>query len=50
VTDDFLENPDTDDSPAIQKYFNGVDPLYKDKKHLATVKKFCREFGTLNAV
>jgi uncharacterized phage-associated protein len=49
IIDDFLKNPKVSDSPAIQKYFNGIDPLYMDEKRLKNVKKACRENGTTNA-
>jgi len=40
VMDDFFKNPDTNDSPAIKKYFGGIDPLYKDEEYLTEAKKF----------
>ena len=40
IMDDFFKNPDTNDSPAIKKYFGGIDPLYKDEEYLAEAKKF----------
>lgn len=39
VIDDFFRNPDTNDSPAIQKYF-GADPLYEDDEYLQEAKAF----------
>jgi len=40
VMDDFFKNPDPNDSPAIKKYFNGKDPLYKDEEYLEEAKRF----------
>ena len=40
VIDDFFSNPDILDSPAIQKYFNSVDPLYEDIDYLNEAKEF----------
>jgi hypothetical protein len=40
VMDDFFKNPDIKDSPAIKKYFGGIDPLYKDDEYLEEAKKF----------
>jgi uncharacterized phage-associated protein len=39
IVDDFFENPEVKDSPAIQRYFNGVDPLYMDKERLMDAKE-----------
>lgn len=41
--DDFFRNPDVDDSPAIKKYFNGVDPLYKTEDYLNEARQFYQE-------
>jgi hypothetical protein len=41
--EDFFENPDINDSPAIQKYFDGKDPLYKDVEFLKEAKQFYLE-------
>jgi hypothetical protein len=38
--DDFFKNPDIDNSPALQKYFNGVDLLYEEDDYLKAVKEF----------
>jgi uncharacterized phage-associated protein len=38
--EDFFTNPDMDKSPALQKYFNGIDPLYEDLEYLNEVKSF----------
>jgi hypothetical protein len=43
VIDDFFANPDPDNSPAIQKYFDGKDPLYEDEAYLAEAKAFYLE-------
>jgi uncharacterized phage-associated protein len=43
VIDDFFSNPDVDDSPAIKKYFNGVDPLYLEPDYLLEAKEFYLE-------
>jgi len=40
VMDDFFKNPNIKDSPAIKKYFGGIDPLYKDDEYLEEAKKF----------
>jgi uncharacterized phage-associated protein len=40
---DFFSNPKIEDSPALQKYFNGVDPLYEDEDYLKCIKEFCLE-------
>jgi hypothetical protein len=40
VMDDFFRNPDIKDSPAIKKYFGGIDPLYKDDEYLEEAKRF----------
>ena len=40
VIDDFFNNPNVNDSPAIQKYFNSVDPLYEDIDYLNEAKDF----------
>jgi hypothetical protein len=40
IMEDFFKNPDPNDSPAIKKYFGGIDPLYKDEEYLAEAKKF----------
>jgi uncharacterized phage-associated protein len=40
VIDDFFKNPDIKDSPALQKYFNGTDPLYEEEDYLEEVKAF----------
>jgi len=40
VIDDFFSNPDIMDSPAIQKYFNSIDPLYEDIEYLNEAKEF----------
>ena len=41
--EDFFKNPTIDDSPAINKYFKGVDPLYKDNEYLNEAKQFYLE-------
>jgi len=38
--DDFFRNPDINDSPAIQKYFGGADPLHEDEGYLLEAKTF----------
>jgi uncharacterized phage-associated protein len=38
--EDFFTNPDVGTSPALQKYFNGVDPLYEDIEYLNEAKSF----------
>jgi len=38
--EDFFKNPDPNDSPAIKKYFGGIDPLYKDEEYLEEAKRF----------
>jgi hypothetical protein len=43
VIDDFFTNPDPDNSPAIQKYFGGNDPLYEDEEYLKEAKAFYLE-------
>ena len=43
VMDDFFENPDINDSPAIKEYFNGVDPLYKNEEYLKEARQFYSE-------
>jgi len=40
IMDDFFKNPDTNDLPAIKKYFGGIDHLYKDEEYLAEAQKF----------
>jgi len=40
VIDDFFSNPDVNDSPAIQKYFDSVDPLFEDIDYLNEAKEF----------
>jgi uncharacterized phage-associated protein len=40
VIDDFFRNPDVNDSPAIQKYFNAADPLYENEDYLQEAKDF----------
>jgi hypothetical protein len=40
VMDDFFKNPDINDSPAIKKYFGGIDPLFKDEEYLEEAKRF----------
>jgi uncharacterized phage-associated protein len=40
VVDDFFRNPDVNDSPAIQKYFGSVDPLYEDEEYLQEARSF----------
>ena len=42
-TDDFFANPDIDDSPAIKKYFDGKDPLYKNSDYLNEARQFYLE-------
>jgi uncharacterized phage-associated protein len=41
--EDFFKNPDLNDSPAITKYFNGKDPLYKDEDYLEEARQFYME-------
>jgi hypothetical protein len=41
--DDFFKNPDMNDSPCLQKYFNDVDPLYKSPDYLNEAKEFYKE-------
>jgi len=41
--EDFFKNPDIKDSPAINKYFEGVDPLYKDNEYLDEARQFYLE-------
>jgi len=41
--EDFFKNPDIKDSPAINKYFNNEDPLYKDENYLKEAKQFYME-------
>jgi hypothetical protein len=38
--DDFFKNPDINNSPYLQKYFDGVDPLYKPLEYLDEAKEF----------
>jgi uncharacterized phage-associated protein len=38
VIDDFFENIDVSNSPAILKYFNGIDPLYIAEDTLSDAK------------
>ena len=46
VIDDFFCNPDVNDSPAIQKYFNSIDPLYENEDYLLEAKEFfLQSFG-----
>jgi hypothetical protein len=45
--DDFFTNPDIQDSPAIQKYFCGNDPLYEDDDYLNEAKKYYFEISGL---
>jgi uncharacterized phage-associated protein len=40
VSDDYFKNPAIQDSPALQKYFNGVDPLYEEEGYLNEAKEF----------
>jgi uncharacterized phage-associated protein len=40
VMDDFFKNPDIKESPALRKYFGGIDPLYKNIEDLNDVKNF----------
>ena len=40
IIDDFFRNPVVSDSPAIQKYFNGIDPLYEDEEYLYEAREF----------
>lgn len=46
---DFFSNPDVNDSPALQKYFNGVDPLYESKEYLEEALRFYIESMGQNA-
>jgi hypothetical protein len=48
VIDDFFTNPDSNNSPAIQKYFKGKDPLYENEEYLKEAKDFYLESGMLN--
>jgi uncharacterized phage-associated protein len=43
VIDDFFENPNVEESPALLKYFGGKDPMYIDKDILMDVKEFYTE-------
>ncbi|MBA7555964.1 hypothetical protein ES705_48658 [subsurface metagenome] len=36
---DFLENPRLQESPYIQKYFNGIDPFEEDSDILESIKE-----------
>lgn len=47
LIDDFFKNPIIEDSPALQKYFNGTDPLYENKKRLNDAKNIYLENGGL---
>ena len=38
--EDFFANPDIDSSPALKRYFDGVDPLYEEQKYLDEAKEF----------
>jgi uncharacterized phage-associated protein len=37
---DFFRNPNVNESPAIQKYFNSIDPLYEDEDYLKEAEQF----------
>jgi hypothetical protein len=41
--DDFFKNPDMNNSPCLQKYFDGADPLYKSPDYLNEAKEFYKE-------
>jgi hypothetical protein len=41
--DDFFKNPDMNNSPCLQKYFNDADPLYKSPDYLNEAKEFYKE-------
>jgi hypothetical protein len=43
IIDDFFINPDPNNSPAIQKYFGGKDPLYENEEYLKEAKAFYLE-------
>jgi hypothetical protein len=45
--DDFFENPDMSVSPALKKYFNGVDPLYEDEDYLEEARDYYYEGESL---
>jgi len=47
---DFFCNPNIKDSPAIQKYFDGVDPLYENEDYLEEAKLFYFESLGYNAI
>lgn len=38
--EDFFDDPDLDESPAITKWFNGIDPFAMDKEDLQAIKNF----------
>lgn len=44
-SDDFFSNPNIEQSPAINKYFNGIDPLYEEPECLAEAKEFYHQFN-----
>jgi uncharacterized phage-associated protein len=41
--EDFFKNPDINDSPAINRFFNGIDPLFKENELLEEAKQFYLE-------
>jgi uncharacterized phage-associated protein len=45
--DDFFRNPYIPNSPALKKYFQGVDPLYEDEDFLEEMKEFYYEGESL---
>ncbi|GHV91681.1 hypothetical protein AGMMS50268_21840 [Spirochaetia bacterium] len=40
---DFFTNPDMNNSPALKKYFNGIDPMFEDEEYLQEAGKFYLE-------
>jgi uncharacterized phage-associated protein len=40
---DFFSNPDINESPALQKYFYGKDPLFEEEDYLKEAKQFYLE-------
>jgi uncharacterized phage-associated protein len=47
MVDDFFKNPNITNSPALQKHFNGIDPLYEDEDFLNEMKEFYYEGESL---
>jgi hypothetical protein len=46
-SDDFFKNPVLENSPALQKYFNGKDPLYEEEDYLDEAKRFYNDYAKL---